>query len=159
MDPSTPPQAAPAPGPDPAHGAHAASTTGQRATLAERLRRHVAALEGIRHPSAAPERHRAARDYIASALRTLGLRVDLAPFSFRGHTYHNVVGGVPGSDARRPRLLIGAHFDSTAHTPGADDNASGVAALLECARLVASRERSEERRVGKECRSRWSPYH
>ena len=140
MDPSTSAQAAPAPGPDPARGAHAASTTGQRAALADRLRRHVVALEGIRHPSVAPERHRAARDYIATELRTLGLSVDLAPFSFRGRTHHNVVGGVPGSDARRPRLLIGAHFDSTAHTPGADDNASGVAALLECARLIASRE-------------------
>ena len=139
MDPSTPAQAAPAPGPDPARGAHAASTAGQRAALAERLRRHVAALEGIRHPRAAPERHRAARDYIASELRPLGLGVDLAPFSFRGRTYHNVVGSVPGSDVRRPRLLIGAHFDSTAHTPGADDNASGVAALLECARFLASR--------------------
>ena len=139
MDPSTPAQAAPAPGPDPARGAHAASTAGQRAALAERLRRHVAALEGIRHPRAAPERHRVARDYIASELRTLGLGVDLAPFSFRGRTHHNVVGSVPGSDVRRPRLLIGAHFDSTAHTPGADDNASGVAALLECARFLACR--------------------
>jgi len=140
VDPSTPAQAAPVPGPDPARGSHAASTAGQRAALAERLRRHVAALEGVRHPSAAPERHRAARDYIASELRALGLSVDLTPFSFRGRTHHNVVGGVPGGDARRPRLLIGAHFDSTAHTPGADDNASGVAALLECARLIASRE-------------------
>ena len=140
MDPSTPAQASPAPGPDPARGVRPASTTGQRAALAERLRRHVAALEGVRHPSAAPERHRAARDYIASELSTLGLSVDLAPFSFRGRTYHNVVGAVPGRDARRPSLLIGAHFDSTADTPGADDNASGVAALLECARTVASRE-------------------
>ena len=139
MDSSTPAQAGPAPGPDPARGSDATSTAGQRAALAERLRRHVAALEGIRHPSAAPERHRAARDYIANELRTLGLSVDLEPFSFRGRTYHNVVGTLPGSDARRPRLLIGAHFDSTAHTPGADDNASGVAALLECARLIASR--------------------
>src|SRR5947207_3236648 len=120
--------------------ATAASTTGQRAARAQRLRRHVAALEGVRHPSAAPERHRAARDYIASELSTLGLSVDLAPFSFRGRTYHNVVGGVPGRDARRPSLLIGAHFDSTADTPGADDKASGVAALLECARAIASRE-------------------
>src|SRR5207247_10658384 len=95
---------------------------------------------GVRHPSAAPERHRAARDYIASELSTLGLSVDLAPFSFRGRTYHNVVGGVAGRDARRPSLLIGAHFDSTPDTPGADDNASGVAALLECARAIASRE-------------------
>src|SRR5207302_1026742 len=79
-------------------------------------------------------------DYIASELSTLGLSVDLAPFSFRGRTYHNVVGAVAGRDARRPSLLIGAHFDSTADTPGADDNASGVAALLECARAIASRE-------------------
>jgi len=139
VDPSTPAQAAPAPGPDPARGPHAASTVGQRAGLAERLRRHVAALEGIRHPSAAPERHRAARDYVANELRALGLGVDLAPFSFRGRTHHNVVAHLPGSDPRRPGLLLGAHFDSTAHTPGADDNASGVAALLECARHFASR--------------------
>jgi Zn-dependent M28 family amino/carboxypeptidase len=32
---------------------------------------------------------------------------------------------------------VGAHYDSTADTPGADDNASGVAALVECARFVA----------------------
>ena len=139
MDPSTPTQAAPASGSDPVRGAHAHSTAGQRAALAARLRSHVAALEGIRHPSAAPERHRAARDYIANELRTLGLSVDLAAFSFRGRTYHNVVGAMPGTDPRRPRLLVGAHFDSTADTPGADDNASGVAALLECARLIASR--------------------
>src|SRR5207247_1290377 len=90
--------------------------------------------------SASTRFRRAARDYLASELSTLGLSVDLAPFSFRGRTYHNVVGAVPGRDARRPSLLIGAHFDSTADTPGADDNASGVAALLECARAIASRE-------------------
>src|SRR5437899_4149633 len=36
------------------------------------------------------------------------------------------------------RSLVGAHFDSTADTPGADDNASGVAVLLECARLSSA---------------------
>ncbi len=117
----------------------AASTRGQRAVLAERLRRHVLALEGVRHPVAAPERHRAARDYVAHELAALGLDVQLAPFSFRRRTYHNVVGVLSGSDPHRPRLVVGAHFDSTAHTPGADDNASGVAVLLECARLVATR--------------------
>lgn len=106
---------------------------------ATRLCRHVAALEGVRHPAAAPERHRAARDYVADAFRTAGLGVELAPFTFRGRTYHNVVGSVPGRDPARPRLLIGAHFDSTAHTPGADDNASGVAVLIECARELADR--------------------
>ncbi len=122
-----------------AGGAGAIPARAHRASLVERLRHHVARLEGVRHPSAAPEHHRAARDYVAAELSALGLAVDLVPFSFRRRTYHNVVGVVPGRDPRRPRLLVGAHFDSTAHTPGADDNASGVAALLECARFVAAR--------------------
>ncbi len=116
-----------------------ASTSGQRAALAARLRSHIAALEGVRHPTATPDQHRAARDYIAAELRAIGLEVELAPFTFRGRTHHNVVGTLARRDVARPSLLIGAHFDSTASTPGADDNASGVAALLECARLVAAR--------------------
>jgi len=139
MDPSTPAQGGPRVGPHHGRGADGPSTPGQRAALEERLRRHVAALEGVRHPTAAPERHRAARDYLAAELRAMGLTVDLVPFSFRRRTYHNVVALHAGRDAGRARLLVGAHFDSTAHTPGADDNASGVAALLECARLVAAR--------------------
>src|SRR5690348_9377476 len=134
-----PAQGDPGPGLDAPPGARAASTAGQLAELVERLRGHVATLEGVRHPAAAPERHRAARDHIARQLSALGLEVELRPFSFRGRAYHNVVAVLPGRDARRPHLLVGAHFDSTADTPGADDNASGVAALVECARLVATR--------------------
>ena len=138
MTPSMPAQGGPGPGANSPPGARAASTTGQRGELADRLRRHVAALEGIRHPTATPERHRAARDYVAAEFKALGLEVQLAPFLFRGRTYHNVVAVLPGRDERRPHLLVGAHFDSTADTPGADDNASGVAVLLECARLSSA---------------------
>jgi Peptidase family M28 len=49
----------------------------------------------------------------------------------------NLLADLPGAP-REPRVLIVAHLDSVAAGPGADDNASGVAALLECARLVAS---------------------
>src|SRR5437667_424198 len=106
----------------------------ERTSASTRFRR------AARHPSAARERHQAARDYIASELSTIGLSLDLAPYSFRRRSYHNVVGAVPGRDARRPSLLIGAHFHSTADTSCADDNASGVAALLECARAIAARQ-------------------
>lgn len=41
-------------------------------------------------------------------------------------------------DASRPRLCVGAHLDSRPDTPGADDNASAVAAMLEIARLLPS---------------------
>ncbi|HYK82398.1 MAG TPA: M28 family peptidase [Gemmatimonadales bacterium] len=106
-------------------------------TLVDRLTQHVAALEGIRHPTAAPERHRAARDYVAAELRALGLPVDFLPFTFRGRTHHNVRAIAHGREPHRPHLLVAAHYDSTPDTPGADDNASGVAAMLECARRVA----------------------
>jgi Zn-dependent M28 family amino/carboxypeptidase len=110
----------------------------QKRFIVEQLERHVAALEGVRHPRATPERHRAARDYVAASLRAAGVEAELVPFTFRRRTYHNVVGILPGRGGARPRLLVGAHFDSIAGTPGADDNASGVAALLECARLAAA---------------------
>jgi Zn-dependent M28 family amino/carboxypeptidase len=58
-------------------------------------------------------------------------------FQFRGAEYHNVVGTLTGAAPDRPRLLVGAHYDTVPNTPGADDNASGVAALLEVARVLA----------------------
>src|SRR5207245_2076473 len=82
------------------------STSGQRATLAGRLRRHVATLEGVRHPRAAPERHRAARDYVAAELGALGLTVALAPFTFRGRTHHNVVATRAGGGAGAGALSL-----------------------------------------------------
>ncbi len=137
---STPGQGAPLLPRAPAGASGDDSTPRQRGELANRLRRHVAALEGVRHPTATPERHRGARDYVAAAFRAIGLTVELAPFAFCRRTFHNVIGTQPGCDPQRPRLLVGAHFDSTPYTPGADDNASGVAALIECARLLAERQ-------------------
>jgi Zn-dependent M28 family amino/carboxypeptidase len=49
-------------------------------------------------------------------------------------------GNVVMGDPRRARILVGAHYDSIPATPGADDNASGVAALIAAARAVGSRE-------------------
>jgi hypothetical protein len=49
----------------------------------------------------------------------------------------NVVAEIPGRRADLPRVLLGAHHDTQCHNIGADDNASGVVALLELARLLA----------------------
>ena len=62
------------------------------------------------------------------------------PFEFRGRRYHNVVARKPGRDPDLPCVLVGAHFDTVPGTPGADDNASGVAVLLEAARITNSAE-------------------
>lgn len=50
----------------------------------------------------------------------------------------NVVATPPGFDARAPHRILGAHLDTVAVAPGAEDNASGVAVLLELARLAAA---------------------
>jgi Zn-dependent M28 family amino/carboxypeptidase len=53
-------------------------------------------------------------------------------------TTSNVLAEPPGFDPTEAHLLLGAHLDTVPQSPGAEDNASGVAVLLEIARLRAS---------------------
>lgn len=76
-------------------------------------------------------------DYLQGRFRALGLNVRREPFTFRGGTYYNVVAEAEGTAKPEDGILIvGAHYDTATGTPGADDNASGVAGLLELARLA-----------------------
>jgi Zn-dependent M28 family amino/carboxypeptidase len=77
-------------------------------------------------------------DYIENSLRSFGCLVSRQTFTYGGRTYYNVIGEVKGSHPDKKEILfIGAHYDTAVGTPGADDNASGVAGLLELARLTA----------------------
>ena len=49
----------------------------------------------------------------------------------------NVIADPPSFDPTSPHIVIGAHLDSVPQSPGAEDNASGVAVMLELARMVA----------------------
>jgi Zn-dependent M28 family amino/carboxypeptidase len=100
---------------------------------------HVRALAadiGVRVRSTRGETRGAA--YIARHLRQLGYRVFVQKFSVDGGTSRNVVASWPG--ARRYPIILGAHMDSVPGSPGANDNASGVAVILEVARLVRNTE-------------------
>lgn len=105
-----------------------------------RLEAHVRALEGERHPDTSPRALEAAAEYVRSEMIDLGLDTALEPFRFRGGIHHNVVALEPGADPYAPRILVGAHYDTVRGSPGADDNASGVATLLECARVLVREE-------------------
>jgi hypothetical protein len=85
---------------------------------------------------ASPGEHRGQR-YVKKRLRALGYRVFVQKFGVDGATSRNVVAMWPG--AKRYPVVIGAHIDTVAGSPGANDNASGVAVMLEVARLVAGR--------------------
>ena len=101
-----------------------------------RLEADVRALSVVRHPVAAPEALAAAEDYVALELGSAGLRVERQLFEWAGAEFHNVVATRDGSDPALPLVVAGAHFDTRAESPGADDNASGVAAMLEVARML-----------------------
>ena len=78
-----------------------------------------------------------ARDYVAEELRRAGYEPSVLPFRFDGQEFHNLEALLPGSTDES--LVVGAHYDSVEGSPGANDNASGVAVLIETARLLAGR--------------------
>jgi hypothetical protein len=100
------------------------------------LRSHVAALCGCspRHATA-PGLDRAA-DYVRSQLALAGRPVEEQTFDRNGKTFRNFVVSFGPSDGKR--VVVGAHYDGRDDTPGADDNASGVAVLLELAKHFSS---------------------
>lgn len=79
--------------------------------------------------------------YISRQLMEAGATVSEQPYQMQarnqnqGRTYRNVTGTL--GPATRERIVVGAHYDAFSEYPAADDNASGVAVLIEVARLLA----------------------
>ena len=73
--------------------------------------------------------------YIRSHFKQAGADTSIQKFSVAGKTYQNVIGLF--GDPTAKRIVIGAHYDARSKTPGADDNASGVAGLIELAYLIS----------------------
>jgi hypothetical protein len=82
-------------------------------------------------------RLRAAADYISNAMLEAGRAVTRLPVPSKPDV-ENLEAIVRGAEAG-PELVIGAHYDTVAGGPGANDNASGVAVLLALARLLSNR--------------------
>lgn len=84
-----------------------------------------------------------ARDYLVDRLADMGLTAELDPFQVINETAHNVIVKHPGTTNPEVVYIYLAHYDSRSTTamnatlaPGADDNATGVASVLEAARLL-----------------------
>ena len=87
-----------------------------------------------RGPSGAD--HDPARDNIRQLFESYGLTATLEPFNYFGYVGENVVGEKIGTVYPNSYFLVGSHYDSVSN-PGADDNASGTALVLEVARIVS----------------------
>ena len=77
-------------------------------------------------------------DYITNEFISYGYAPTLQLFTVNSVEYKNVVVNI-GVENKRPKIIIGAHYDAAGPYPGADDNASGVAGLLELARILKGR--------------------
>jgi Zn-dependent M28 family amino/carboxypeptidase len=104
-----------------------------------RLRAHVETIAGelgprdVDHPDGLDR----VAAYVGAQLGKVAREVAEQPYEVRGTTYRNVIARFGPETAER--IVVGAHYDTAGPLPGADDNASGVAGLLELARLLAPR--------------------
>jgi Zn-dependent M28 family amino/carboxypeptidase len=109
----------------------------------QQLRRNLQAIVGERSPFSGQRHLAEVESFIEKELASYGLAVESDTFSYRGKNFRNIVGRL-SAQRGASLIILGAHFDSVEGTPGADDNASGLAVLLEAARLLSrARLRSE----------------
>jgi len=111
-----------------------------KTTLIEALRRHVRILSsdiGERSVLRGDGLERA-EDYVRRAFEAAGLTVREQTYQYGGKRVANLIAELPGAPAGPRPYIVGAHYDTVLGTPGADDNASAVAVMLELARLAAS---------------------
>jgi hypothetical protein len=102
----------------------------------ERVRRDVRMFSETFHPRSDqfPENLDRAAAYVRSEFLAAGGRVAEQEFEWGGDNYRNVIASFGPEEG--PRVVVGAHYDAVSDTPGADDNASGVAGLLELGRML-----------------------
>lgn len=106
---------------------------GDRLLVIENLKAHLAAIVRERDPYLATAGHFYVRQYIRQQFQAFGEVVG-QEFIVQGRTYENLILNLPGQNPNRAPILVAAHYDAVPGSPGADDNASGVAVLLELAR-------------------------
>jgi Zn-dependent M28 family amino/carboxypeptidase len=113
--------------------------------LKQRLENHLTQIVRDRDPYLASAGHFFVQEYIHQQFAQSG-SVEIHTFKVKSKVCNNIILNLPpaplvtqSKNRNLAPILIGAHYDAVPGTPGADDNATGVAVLLELARLFASK--------------------
>jgi Zn-dependent M28 family amino/carboxypeptidase len=109
--------------------------------LKERLYNHLVQIARDRDPYLASGGHLFVQEYIREQLQQWGTVESHEFLGVGGRIHTNLILNLPPlsqTKAASAPILIGAHYDAVPGTSGADDNATGVAALLELARAFAT---------------------
>jgi aminopeptidase YwaD len=100
----------------------------------ENLIQHVRNIHFDRNPYDHYVELEQAAQYIQKEFLKLGFEVKEDPFQWEGRIYKNIVAGKKGRSSPDKVFILGAHYDTVPGSPGADDNASAIAVVLEVAR-------------------------
>lgn len=113
--------------------------TDEERDLALRLRRHVEVIAHEPHNLDQPSALARVGDYIIQALSQYGHRPERQNFEVQGQSVQNIAVTVNANGPRPAErtIVVGAHYDSFAQSPGANDNGSGTAAVIELVRLLS----------------------
>jgi Zn-dependent M28 family amino/carboxypeptidase len=112
--------------------------TSEETQIKANLNRHISYLAGEigERNIIAYESLQKTEQYTKDNLTKSGYEVKSQEYVVQMRKVHNLIAEIPGSARANEIVLIGAHYDTVYDCPGADDNTSGVAALLELARLL-----------------------
>ena len=106
--------------------------------LQQRLHNHLTQIVRERDPYLASGGHFLVREYIREFFGQYG-EVEIHEFKFQDKVHQNLILNLNSTNkTKSPPILIGAHYDGVPGTPGADDNATGIAVLLELATVFAA---------------------
>lgn len=110
----------------------------------ENIRKLLNAIEGFRHGWWNYEELEKRAQYIKDLFTEYGYTVEEQVFEFSHRPYRNIIATLKGIQSKKEWLLIGAHYDASHGSPGADDNASGVAVMMEVARIIKALPEAED---------------
>jgi hypothetical protein len=99
----------------------------------------VKRIEGLRDGCFSYDRLEERADYIEDCFNSAGFFVERDSFDFSGKVYRNIIATTSGIREMEEWTLVCAHYDAVCISPGADDNASGVAVMLEIAKHLGPR--------------------
>lgn len=94
-------------------------------------------VEGIRHRNTGLNHLLEVRDFISDQFNNLGLDAENTEFNYQGFLAKNYIGKIEGTDSDGEVYILCGHYDTVSNSPGADDNGTSVAGMLEAARILS----------------------
>jgi Peptidase family M28 len=122
--------------------------TEEEAALVAVLERHIGTIAAREHNVAHHDELEKVARYIEATLASAGYAVGRQEFIADGKPVRNIDATIEPAGASDPEVIVvGAHYDSVRGSPGANDNGSGTAAVLELARLLRDLGGASNRRI------------